>query len=58
VVKHGGVLVNSCFGWKRIGSGEDVAEVGIEKNVKEKKKVAEMEKNVTFAVEIINIKLY
>lgn len=58
MVKHGGVLVNSCFGWKRIGSGEDVAEVGIEKNVKEKKKVAEMEKNVTFAVEIINIKLY
>lgn len=50
-------MVNSCFGWKRIGSGEDVAEVGIEKNVK-KKKVAEMEKNVTFAVEIINIKLY
>lgn len=26
------------FGWKRIGSGEDVAEVGVEKNVKEKKK--------------------
>ena len=38
MVKHGGVLVNSCFGWKRIGGGEDVAEVGIEKNVKEKKK--------------------
>ena len=38
MVKHGGVLVNSCFGWKRIGSGEDVAEVGVEKNVKEKKK--------------------
>ena len=36
--EKGGVLVNSCFGWKRIGSGEDVAEVGIEKNVKEKKK--------------------
>ena len=58
MVKHGGVLVNSCFLGGRIGSGEDVAEVGIEKNVKEKKKVAEMEKNVTFAVEIINIKLY
>jgi hypothetical protein len=38
VVKHGGVLVNSCFGWKRIGSGEDVAEVGIEKKCEGKEK--------------------
>ena len=46
MVKHGGVLANSCFGWKRIGSGEDVAEVGIEKNVKEKKKSRGNEKKM------------
>lgn len=46
MVKHGGVLVNSCFGWKRIGSGEDVAEVGIEKNVNEKKKSRGNEKKM------------
>jgi len=52
-------LVNSCFGWKRIGSGEDVAEVGIEKKCEGKeKKSRKWKKNVTFAVEIINIKLY